>query len=380
MLFRSASPNPRKGGGLSTLPTGRRGASPHCSASESRLLRGSSQSVDNLPRAVDKVAVQSGLAPDAISTSVAKVALDVGSLSEAEAARALAYVVKSFSESNGAGFTLSSLADGLPLAMERTVARYSSLNRLIDKDELQLVFQPIVSLATRHIHHHEVLSRFPDGQSAYDVISFSEEVGLIEELDLSVCRKAVAELERTEDCVLAVNISGRSIQNAQFRDALQGFLKTKRSLTQRLLFELTESANVQEVAAAAKFLDWLRAQGHKVCLDDFGAGATAYNYLRHFDVDFVKIDGPFLKAAIEKHREHALVSSIAKLCAELGCGTIGEMIETDAEATAAIDLGIGYGQGWLYGRPEPSPQANNVKAPIAAPGWAPVKHPRRATR
>jgi EAL domain-containing protein (putative c-di-GMP-specific phosphodiesterase class I) len=344
------------------------------------LIRGGAQSIDHLPGAVGKLAAESGLAPNAINTSVAKVDLNVGALTEAEAARALAYVVKSFSESTGAGFTLSSLADGLPAAMERAVARYSSLNRLINKDELQLVYQPIVSLATRQIHHYEVLSRFPDGQSAYDVISFSEEVGLIEELDLSVCRKAIAELERTPDCALAVNISGRSIQNPQFRASLQAFLETKKNLTPRLIFELTESATVQQVADAVKFLDWLRGRGHKVCLDDFGAGATAYNYLRHFDADFVKIDGPFLKAAIKNKREHALVSSIAKLCGELGCGTIGEMIETTAEATASIDLGIGYGQGWLYGKPEPSIRPQTAAKGAAVPSWAPVKHPRRAIR
>ncbi|HLG90282.1 MAG TPA: EAL domain-containing protein [Alphaproteobacteria bacterium] len=343
------------------------------------LLRGRAQSIDHLPSAVGKLAAESGLPPDAISTSVAKIDLDLGELSEAEAARALAYVVKNFSETNGAEFTLTTLADGLGAAMERAVARYSSLNKLIDKEELQLVFQPIVSLATRHVHHYEVLSRFPDGQSAHEAISFSEEVGLIEELDLSVCRKAVAELELAPDVALAVNISGRSIQNAQFRDSLKSFLETKPAVTPRLIFELTESANVQKVTDAVQFLDWLRARGHKVCLDDFGAGSTAYNYLRHFDVDFVKIDGPFLKAAIKNRREHALVSSIAKLCGELGCGTIAEMIETEAEAMASIDLGIGYGQGWLYGRPESSSSAG-IKKAGNGPGWAPVKRTRRAIR
>ncbi len=343
------------------------------------LLRGRAQSIDHLPSAVGKLAVESGLPADAISTSVAKIDLDLGDLSEAEAARALAYVVKNFSETKGTEFTLTTLADGLGAAMEHTVARYSSLNSLIDKEELQLVFQPIVSLATRHVHHYEVLSRFPDGQTAHEAIAFSEEVGLIEELDLSVCRKAVAELERTPDVVLAVNISGRSIQNAQFRDSLKNFLETKPAATPRLIFELTESANVQKVTDAVQFLDWLRARGHKVCLDDFGAGSTAYNYLRHFDVDFVKIDGPFLKAAIRNRREHALVSSIAKLCGELGCGTIAEMIETEAEAMASIDLGIGYGQGWLYGRPEPSSVLGAKKA-ANGPSWAPVKHRKRAIR
>lgn len=343
------------------------------------LVRGRAQSVDHLPGAVGKLAAESGLPPGAINASVAKVDLDLGSLSEAEAARALAYVVKNFSETRDQEFTLTTIADGLTAAMERTVARYSSLNRLIGREELRLVFQPIVSLATRQVQHYEVLSRFPDGQTAYEAISFSEEVGLIEELDLSVCRKAVAELEASPDISLAVNISGRSVQNAQFRGTLKSFLDAKTAITPRLIFELTESATVQQMTDAVRFLDWLRGRGHKVCLDDFGAGSTAYNYLRHFDVDFVKIDGPFLKAAVKNKREHALVSSIAKLCGELGCGTIAEMIETEAEAMASIDLGIGYGQGWLYGKPEPTPRIDGKK-PASGSGWTVVKRTKRPVR
>lgn len=336
------------------------------------LVRSGSQSIDSLPGALGQVAAESGLEPNAISTNIAKIDLDTGGLSEGEAARALAYVVKNFSEATSGNFTLTSLADGLPAAMERTVARYSSLNRLIDKGELMLVFQPIVSLASRHIHHYEVLSRFPDGQNPYDVISFSEEVGLIEDLDLSVCRKAVAELERVPNCTLAVNVSGRSVQNHQFRATLKALLDAHKPVAPRLVFELTESAQVHEVTDAVKFLDWLRRHGHKICLDDFGSGATAYNYLRHFDVDFVKIDGPFLKAAMRAPREHALIGSIARLCAELRCGTIAEMIETEAEAKAASDFGIGYGQGFLYGKPDSALPAKDARPPRAGPTWKPL--------
>jgi len=348
------------------------------------IIQGGNQNADDLTGMVDRVAAESGLSPEIISPTIARVDLNVGVLNETEAARALAYVVKSFSESTGrTDFTLKSLTDGLPAAMDRTVARYKSLNQLIGKGDLELVFQPIVSLATQHIHHHEVLSRFPDGQNPYDVISFSEEVGLIEEIDLTVSRKAIAELRRAPGFKLAVNISGRSIQNAQFRTSLQNLLKKNKELAPRLIFELTESSVVQEVAEAGKFLNWLRSHGHEICLDDFGAGATAYNYLRHFDVDFVKIDGTFLKAAMTKPREHALVASIARLCADLGCATIGEMIETDSDAAVATALGIGFGQGWLYGKPASSPAATlppavseEPRPPVVDPAWKPVRRPK----
>jgi EAL domain-containing protein (putative c-di-GMP-specific phosphodiesterase class I) len=222
---------------------------------------------------------------------------------------------------------------------------------LIERNELQLVFQPIVSLKTLDTHHFEVLSRFPDGQSPYEMIAFSEEVGLIEELDLAVCRKAIAVAEEAPEHQLAVNISGRSIQSESFRQALDELLTTHGAIARRLIFELTESSAVERVDDAAAMLRSLRDRGYRVCLDDFGAGAAAYSYLRHFDVDFVKIDGPFLKAAVDRSRERALVNSICRLCADLGCATIGEMIETEQQANMASSLGILFGQGWRYGKP-----------------------------
>ncbi len=138
-----------------------------------------------------------------------------------------------------------------------------------------------------------------------------------------------------------------------------------RQLHERLIFELTESSKVEKIDEAANFLRWLRAQHHAVCLDDFGAGAAAYSYLRHFDVDFVKIDGPFLKAAVKKPRDAMLVTSIGRLCAELGCSVIGEMIEDDTESAAAAGMGIAYGQGWLYGKPLPALPSIKDTAPIA---------------
>ena len=93
-----------------------------------------------------------------------------------------------------------------------------------------------------------------------------------------------------------------------------------------------------------------------MCLDDFGAGAAGFQYLRRLAVDFVKIDGAFLRAAAENARDRALIASLASICRELRCATIGEMIETEKEARAAAALGIDFGQGWHFGRPGPLPE------------------------
>ena len=317
------------------------------------------KNIDHLPAAFGKAAADAGLAPNALHPRIANLDLGDGSLSEEEAARALAYAVKHFNESGGADFSLSTLADGLPAAMQQAIARFTGLAKLIDSGQLQLSFQPIVAIDSRNVQHYEVLTRFPDGSSPYETIAFSEEVGLIEDLDMAVVKKAFAEISGAIGPKIAVNLSGRSVQSPMFRDALKKLITDRKSLAGRVLFELTESHAIQDMEEAGAFLQWLRSKKFKVGLDDFGSGAAAYSYLRHFDVDFVKIDGPFLKAAAHNPRERTLIGSICRLCAELGTATIGEMIETNKDAEGAAALGVIYGQGWLYGRPTPMlPGAN----------------------
>jgi EAL domain-containing protein (putative c-di-GMP-specific phosphodiesterase class I) len=284
--------------------------------------------------------------------------LSAGEMTESQVAKSLAYAVTSFSRSHGKSFALGSLKAGLDIAVAETAARYSAVRQLIVTEKFNLVYQPVVALDTRHVHHYEALARFPGGQSPFDIITFSEEVDLVQELDLAICQRAIKMIETT-GAAIAINLSGRSVQSEAFRQKLSETVRKLTHLSQRLLFELTESSTVDNLEDAAAFLRWLRKLGFQVCLDDFGAGAAAYSYLRRFDVDFVKIDGPFLKAAKQEKRERALIRSVCRLCEELGCSVIGEMIEDDEMATISQQLGVNYGQGWLFGRP-----ADSIPAPM----------------
>jgi EAL domain-containing protein (putative c-di-GMP-specific phosphodiesterase class I) len=239
-------------------------------------------------------------------------------------------------------------------AVETAIARFEDWRRAVAEAGLVLVFQPIVRLSDRGVHHYEVLARFPDGQKAHEVVGFGEEAGLIEEFDLAICRKALAVLAEAPGTMLAVNLSGRSVGSAAFRTALGSLLRRHRGLLPRLMFELTETYAVERVEAAAEFVNGLKAYGSRICLDDFGAGAAAYHYLRHFAVDFVKIDGAFLRSALSRRRDRALIRSICGLCRELDTGVIGEMIEDETAAAAALALGIDFGQGRLFGAPSPT--------------------------
>ena len=291
-----------------------------------------------------------GLSDGQIGPRLSRVEMNVSALSGGEVGRALAYAMNSFVNAQRDAFSIRSLRDGLTAVLDDTVSRFAQTRQIIGGRRFSLVFQPVVALTGRTLHHYEALSRFPGKANTFEMVGFMEEVGLVVELDLAVCKQAIAALEKHPGVKLAINLSGRSVQTEAFRKEL-GRLLTPAALGERLLFELTESAAVEHLEEAASFLTWLRTLGHMVCLDDFGAGAAAYSYLRRFDVDFLKIDGPFLQAAVNGPRERALIRSICVLCNEIGGKVIGEMIEDETAALMAKALGIDFGQGWLFGRP-----------------------------
>ncbi len=124
----------------------------------------------------------------------------------------------------------------------------------------------------------------------------------------------------------------------------------------RLIVEVTESAALSDVEAANRRLGGLRAAGIKVCIDDFGAGAASYDYLRRLSVDTVKIDGSFVQGLESDPRARTLIGHLVELCRSLKVETIAEMIETEAAADVLREIGVDLGQGWLFGKAEAEPR------------------------
>lgn len=292
-----------------------------------------------------------GVKSSAVQPNITTIRLVTGNLDENSVAKALEYVMKNFPAAQQTGEPRS-LEDMVASEMKDTLATRENIRATIAANDFQLHYQPVVDLTSRQVHHYEALLRFVDNPAPYETIRFSEQLGLIIDVDLAVCRRAITALAERDDISIAVNVSGASIQNPRFCSDLSVLLKNHKNLAGRLLFELTESSHIEEIEPAARFLNSLRGHGFSLCLDDFGSGATAYNYLRRFDADYIKIDGPFLRTALSSKRERALIRSIAVLAKELGCQVIGEMIETEQLAGMAQQLGITLGQGYLFGRPE----------------------------
>lgn len=288
--------------------------------------------------------------------------LAAGELSQIDAGRALAYTLGQFAAGGVGALEIRSLADGFRSMVADTVRRISSFRGALGEERVAIVYQPVVDLGERKTHHYEVLSRLGGDRSPAEMIKFAEGIGMIEELDLMVCRRALAQLDATResaDLQLAINLSGRSLQSDAFVAALARLLEP-RADRERLLFEITETTAIADLARADRIVQDLRRRGHKVCLDDFGAGAASFPYLQALTVDFVKIDGAYVTRMLGATRDHAILKAIVALCRDLSTATIAEMIETEAQARRLAEIGVAFGQGFLFGRPAETPASSRA--------------------
>ncbi len=303
-------------------------------------------------------------APAGVAIAVASATLDLtsGDLPPADAGKALAFALNSFITSAGDGFSLDQLARNVSSLMSQTVDRMSALRRQIDERRFSIVFQPIVSLADRTAHHFEVLARFSESADTGGTIAFAEQVHMVKELDMEIARQSVQCLRtRLSDGMpvqLAVNLSARSLESDAFvKELFDLLLPTSEGVRRHLLFEVTESSQITRMEQVHNVISRLRGLALRVCLDDFGQGAASFQYIQAFDVDFVKIDGAYVRRALDQPKDRAIVRAIIGLCRDLGVGTIAEMIETEEQAAALVELGASYGQGYLFGRPSEEPVA-----------------------
>ncbi len=296
-------------------------------------------------------------------------------------AQTLAYTLEKFTKS--ADFKTGSLTESLREIARDTLQRHAGLKATVEAERFSIVFQPIVSLTDRQIHHYELLARFDkqEGASPFDTIRFAEGVGLIKDFDLRVCRQAVDflhERSRDKSLSIAVNLSGHSLESAIFVSALMTLLdECPVEIRPRLMFEVTESTEIRKLEQVNTVLQDLRGRGHKVCLDDFGAGAASFSYLQAFLVDYVKIDGAYIGRLLGNFRDRTIVKAMVQMCLELGINTIAEMIETKEQASSLVGLGVGYGQGYLYGKPQPEIASS---MPTVRPATQTVKQLRTPVR
>lgn len=225
---------------------------------------------------------------------------------------------------------------------------------MVMNGRLMAARQPVVATRTGQISHYEILARFNGDESPTSMIMAAEKSGQISHLDYIMVAAAASRLQHHTDPAfrLAVNISGESIQHMSVVDELCAVINGHAFDRSRLILEITESAEIDDIDTASRAVSTIRKSGVSVALDDFGAGAASFSYLRSLDVDGLKFDGSFLQASTHNRRTHALLRNVARMCAELGIVSVGERVETQDELRTLQETGVRYAQGYLFGQPK----------------------------
>jgi len=281
--------------------------------------------------------------------------------SEGEVIRTLGYVLQKFMQ-DPENCSFDGLAAAYDQMATETSAKMTEIRAMIEARNFNMVFQPVVRLDSRDISHHEVLSRFDEarGEATADVFKFVEDVGLIEEFDLALVMKGVDYIRKMKNLgtplSLALNISGRSLDVGTLGEKIIDVLLKSKDVARNIVIELTETKIIQNLEKVEQILARLKEAGYRICLDDFGAGASGYQYLRVFNVDMVKIEGSYISEMNKPDYRPTFLMSMVRLCEDLKVEAIGEHIETKFQADFLKSLGVKYGQGYYFARPTTTPQ------------------------
>jgi diguanylate cyclase (GGDEF)-like protein/PAS domain S-box-containing protein len=245
----------------------------------------------------------------------------------------------------------------------------SRINQAIEEDRFQLYAQeiaPIEPTTSNDQRHVEILLRMVDRNGALIppgcFIPAAERYGLMTELDRVVIKtffqsyaKACLSLsgKPLDNCLYAINLSARSLNDEQFIDFVKTQFAQYRVPPEVICFEITETAAISNLTKASQLIQELKQMGCHFALDDFGSGMNCFAYLKQLTIDYLKIDGSFIKNIDQEPIDQELVACMNRIAHVLGAKTVAEWVENDATLQTLRDIGIDYGQGFGISKPKP---------------------------
>ena len=246
----------------------------------------------------------------------------------------------------------------------------SDLRRAIEREEINILYQPIVRLEDRVVAGFEALARWNHPKlgrmSPHEFINIAEESGLIVELGLFVLERTARQLstwQRTlrprEPLFASVNVSSRQLLRHDLMQDLRTVLARAPVSRGSLKLEITESVVMENPEHAAQMLHRIRELGAGLALDDFGTGYSSLAYLQRFPFDTIKIDKSFVQTTAKGTRP-VILRSIIALAHDLGMDVVAEGAETDSDAVELSQLGCEYAQGFVFGEPMTPERARDL--------------------
>jgi diguanylate cyclase (GGDEF)-like protein/PAS domain S-box-containing protein len=242
----------------------------------------------------------------------------------------------------------------------------SKLTEAIKSDKLVLYSQEIVPVVPDSVagRHFEVLVRMLDTDGSIvppdRFLPAAERYNLINSLDRWVVTHSFAWYAQeqgrrpaTDLSMISINLSGVSVTDRGFLKYIKDEMKRHNIPPGMICFEITETAAIANLDAATEFIHELKRQGCRFALDDFGSGLSSFSYLKNLPVDYLKIDGSFVRGIETDEIDHAMVGSIHQLATLMGIKTIAEFVENDGILQALANIGVDYAQGYGIAKPRP---------------------------
>lgn len=242
--------------------------------------------------------------------------------------------------------------------IEQQVLWKQRIEHALINDGYVLHYQPIVNVINGDIKHYEVLLRMRDASGKLRLpgkfISVAEKTGQIHAIDHWVLRTAINNLKsltrQNPGLSFSINLSAHAFMDTELLTLLNDLLKSTRIRAEKLVFELTETAALADFSAACDMMNTIRGLGCKFALDDFGVGFSSFYYLKQLPVDYVKIDGSFIKDLPENELDQILVKAISSIAKGFSIKTIAEFVEDDQTLQLLRDYGVDMAQGYHIGR------------------------------
>src|SRR6056297_810443 len=242
----------------------------------------------------------------------------------------------------------------------------SRVTRAIDEDRLELYFQPIVPIGDNPERrgHYELLVRMRDENGRMvppnAFIPAAERYNMMPMVDRWVLTQALEHLvyrpdgeQGEEGYTLAINLSGTSLNDDKFLEFVVAAIDDYRPAPGTLCFEITETAAIQRLERAAHFMNELKSRGCEFSLDDFGNGLSSFSYLQNLPVDFIKIDGNFVRNISANHVHQCMVSAMHQVGKAMGIRMIAEHVESRQTLEVLEKIGVEFVQGFHIAAPAP---------------------------
>ena len=277
----------------------------------------------------------------------------------------LAHADLAMYEAKAAGGNATRMYDPLAGGQELSGSRLRWKHRIgeaLEKDLFVLYAQPIIDLRTGEVHEYELLLRMQDEQEGLllpaEFLDVAERFGLIYDIDRWVLRQAIRliaeQREAGHQVRLAVNLSGKTFLRSDLVQMIEGQLQAAGVPGDSLIIEVTETAAIGDLEKATKFISGLKRLGCRFALDDFGVGFANIRRLKHLQVDYLKIDGSFIRDLCADEVDRHLVEAIVEVARVLKKQTVAEFVQDEETLRALREIGVDYGQGYHLGRPAPA--------------------------